>query len=261
MGPDIFFVLELLWQFLNGKGARGLLQKLALSHILANLMPDLPETHMGTTFPLGSDLEWFEQIVDLSTDFFGKLVEGGESQLAEVKAKWPTVQASGDQDHLEHLADVGGEASDFVDEASDVALVAMYHWVERSMKNILSRVLRGLGRSDTNIRGMDAQSLRQKFSASARVKFETLSHDQTVNSLRIFANSWKHNADLVADNLCRDLGLPVPSTYRSYLAEVAIREAMGAKVNLAAGCEAGTVVREYALAAATFIKALANACP
>ncbi len=216
---------------------------------------------MGTTFPLGGDLQWFEQIIDLGAGFFGKLVESGETQLADVEERWPIAQANGDPEYLEHLSDIGAEASDFVKEAADLAIVGMYHWVERSMKNVLIRVLHGLGQPYTPVARMDGPTLRSTFVRAGGINFANIAHEDSVTTLRLFANSWKHNADFVADALCQDLGLAVPSTYSNHLAESAVRDAMGAKIGLQAGCSAGDVVRGYAPAAAAFAKALANACP
>jgi len=215
---------------------------------------------MGTTFSAG-DLAWFETITDLSAGFFGRLVQSGETQLAAVKSQWPKAQATGDAEHLEHLADLGAEASEFVDEAADVALVAMYHWAERSMKNVLVRALHGLQQQHGHVARMNAPVLRQTFEVEVGINLANVSNDRTVNTLRLFANSWKHNAEFADENLCRDLALPLPWAYRSQLAETAIREGMSAKAGLHADSHPGEVVRAYAPATAVFISALANACP
>jgi hypothetical protein len=158
--------------------------------------------------------------------FFGELLGLGEAEMGRIGKSFAEAAAKGDAAALEHFADEGGDMQYLIEEVAELAMVAMYHWVERTLKRELGRKV-----PMATVKKMDYPTLAAAFAATG-LDLNIIADAQLVTgTLRYFANSWKHNADAAGGPLLADLGLT--GDVLGHFSNEGIRQALSAKLALA----------------------------
>jgi len=172
-------------------------------------------------------------------------ISAAREQVADARAR------RSHPDSIEILLDDVADAHYFVNDVIDIALVALYHWVERDLKRILARSPRRPIASHMNVR-----DLHKEFAADG-LQLGTIRDFRVVDLLRVFANSWKHNSGKVAENVYAALKLRPPGPrdqhHFGHFANPQIAGALRRRVRLGANTPDAGLVAEYARRAARFL--------
>jgi len=179
--------------------------------------------------------------------FFGQLLGLGEAEMGRIGNGFAEAAAKGDTEALEHFADEGGNMQYLIEEVAELAMVAMYHWVERILKREL-----GLKVPMATVKKMDYPKLASAFAAKG-LDLNTLPDAQLVTgTLRYFANSWKHNAEAAGDPLLADLGLK--GDVFGHFSNEEIRQALSPKLALTQTGTGVEIVKALAPRALDFLR-------
>lgn len=182
-------------------------------------------------------------LLNTEASFAHNLAQLGKSQMAQFEAM---MSKTTNQDALEHYADEGAELATWMDAAADLSMVATYHWAEKTLKTELI-FSSSKKRDKKKARSMGILEVATKLEQKGRPISKLPSFSLVTGTLRLFSNSWKHNADEVAENLWKDIR---PSTTAKKpsrrLADEAMRNALATKAQLATASTANEIATGFA---------------
>ena len=90
----------------------------------------------------------------------------------------------------------------FLTEMAEILLVAVYHWVERSLKGILRYIPPAPRPIPRELKG-----IKQIFQAEHGIRIAEQPSYFKIIILRDFANSWKHSPEMPSEHLIKSLGI------------------------------------------------------
>ena len=207
---------------------------------------------------------WLAPDITVEAQLFEEMVDPAERRVLQLRKQCDEAQKSGEQDAIDWFIDEGTAAENLLVQVSDICLVAIYHWVERTAKTRLGSKLPTAKRDSSHLRGLNLAGIEAEFKKLG-VDLSGLPGFTAVEPLRRFANSWKHDPSDPDERLCKELGLAAGRRGRSgpgYLSDDDLRMAMISKVGhapKAAIQTAADVVRAYADVTAKFLKGLLRA--
>lgn len=189
-------------------------------------------------------------LVRLESDFFDQLVGAGDTKIADARAAFQAaVKANEGDDALDHYAEEAGGAEDFARDVAEVTMVALYHWVERTLKRELAAASK---KPASKFARLAYPALDTEFSTKG-ITLTALANGPLVTAtLRLFANSWKHSPASVHPLLLADLGL-TGEHVDGHFEDAAIRSALAAKLGSAQGSSPGEIVRLFVVKAREFL--------
>jgi len=189
--------------------------------------------------------------------FFTRILELGADEMDRIEEEFKKASAGNDKKHMAHLANEGAETLGFIEESAELAMVAMYHWVERTMKRELVRLHRAQKMDSKKVGRMRYPELETSFKALG-VQIDALTNATLVTqTLRKFANSWKHNAESASDELKKDLG--ITAELRGHFSEEEILKTLSQKLGTKEDASAPDIVRAFVSATEKFLLALISA--
>ena len=126
-----------------------------------------------------------------------------------------------------------------VETLADIYHVALYHWVETKLKTLLSYIgnmsLEKTGR-------LSARDLGEALRVNG-VDLQDASHSEDVLvTLRLFANSWKHNPVRPSRQLLRHMKLDASELVFGHLGCSKVHRALAARLGVSDGADALTGV-------------------
>ena len=149
-----------------------------------------------------------------------------DQEQREVDRLFVDLPADADSDaHPAFAAHIDVES--FLAEAHDIALTAAYHWVERDLKALCmyTASVRGETKADIDgIRKFNFPELKGRFNRY-RIALKNLPRHDVVEVMWRFANSWKHNAWEVDEELAKALKLTHPVLKMGHLGVDSVRRA------------------------------------
>lgn len=214
---------------------------------------------MGTNL---SRRESWEDGLDAQRAVLERMLVNQEQERDEVEATLAAVPQNADPEtHPAFEAYVDTDA--FLNHVYDIVLVATYHWVERELKALCRWTFVANDQPEETaekIRQWSFQKVEGGFGKYG-IALAALADYRIVNVLREFANSWKHNGDVISEPLCRLLGLECPESCDSHVGTKAVRDAMCELVSPGQPERAITVVRLFIERAERFLRAVVAAAP
>ena len=204
--------------------------------------------------------KWLEPNISAEAYLFVEMLEPGERRVKVLRAAFEEVKDQG-QDAIDYFIDEGAPAEAFLVQVSDVCLVAMYHWVERTAKTRLVSKLRKARKASSDVGRLNFDGLVKGLDREG-VAVRQLPGLEAIDILRMFANSWKHEPDAPDESFCGVLGLSPGRRGGGHLADDDLRTAMFARLGgarMTVAPDAPDVVRSYAKVAADFLEALLRA--
>lgn len=158
-----------------------------------------------------------------------------------------------DPGYIGFLEDEAADLNAFIAEASQLMLVALYHWVERELKGILARCSPTTMQDDRSFPAISKAFLAHDVHLDRTPSFAT------IEVLRHFANSWKHNPRGASATLLAALCLSSEERYR--LSDFAVESALRKHVALEDVAEDHDVIRAFRDRALAFLCAVTDSAP
>ncbi len=185
---------------------------------------------------------------------FDAMLDDVTRQISHLTALWASYKNDPefDHEHADSLIDEGASAQALQTDIAEIALTAVFHWVERRCTGLL------LNKAGTGSKDEDRKLAKEGFPekvtllAARGVDLTTLPQYGRINGvLRPFANSWKHQEG-PNKPLLDALGLPEQGHY-DLLDDDAIRAGLAEKAGLDANADMARIVRAYADLATKFL--------
>ncbi len=163
-----------------------------------------------------------------------------------------------DSDYVAVLEDDASTFNAFVEDASHLLLVAMYHWIERSLKLVLSHCDHGAQRAPRDVAHMNMEAVAKALGAY-QVDLRAMPNFGVIEILRLHANSWKHDGK-ASNKLLQGLGVPLkPRPLR--LSDSPLEKALRRSVGLKVSSDEEQLVLAFRERALQFLSAVADAAP
>jgi hypothetical protein len=205
---------------------------------------------------------WLLPDVMREGEVFESMLEAVEGRLKLLDSSWREMQREpGCPDEAaDELAEEGTSAVAMRVDIAEIALTAIFHWVERRCTLLLLRKAAAKHDDAKTIEKLAKDDFRKKVNGLKvrGVELASQPHFALIDSaLREFANSWKHR-DEPKPELLAALGLVGPPPVE-LLKDDALRKVMAAAVGIRADSDPGDIVRAFARAAAEFLRAVYRA--
>jgi hypothetical protein len=194
----------------------------------------------------------FEQSFQMHAPFFVRLVETARTEVDHVGELFERAGPEADAAYLEWLSQDAGDANGFVNEVADLALVAMYHWVERELKSVLSWV--PTAPEPEKIAHFAWKQIDAQFERGG-VRLKSLRDEGIIQLLRQFANSWKHGPRAPGAELLARLRLKNTDGY-GYLGNSRIRSAVRRRLRLPPDAGITEIVEAFSARTQRFLNIL-----
>lgn len=140
----------------------------------------------------------------LRKHYYEETIRVLEGELNSLEEKYQQAARDiSDPEYLEVLAEEGGTTVAFLRETSEMLLVSTYHWVEKKLKVLL----RWAPEADSaGAEQLNFPAIKERFHSSG-IRLESIQSYNSVDTLRVFANSWKHQPNRPSQALVSKLRL------------------------------------------------------
>jgi hypothetical protein len=162
-------------------------------------------------------------------------------------------RAGNDPEYVNSLENEASEFNAFIGEASQLLLVALYHWVERELKAVLGHCDPAAARRRPDLKAIGVAL------ATLGVHLEQIPSYTDIDLLRHFANSWKHDPLWASAKLLNALGLDQKDQLR--LSDLEVEAALRRAVALGDDADERELILAFCNRALDFLWAVADAAP
>jgi hypothetical protein len=146
------------------------------------------EATMGSARSPAVRRKMIEIAIRVGEEQFVDLLDALITRRATLAERYRTAQM--DRTDLDFMEMEFADVNAWLVEMAELVMVGVHHWIERETKQLAG----GLpGQKLATIREMDAAKVRATF-RRAGIDLHLVPGYQQIDTLRLFANSWKHNA-------------------------------------------------------------------
>jgi hypothetical protein len=236
--------------------------------------------------------DWFQQGffatgVVFEQDLFKRLLSDAKKAVDEVERRIADAEAAHaagskklDDDDWEHLGDQRHEANSFATDVAELVAVAIYHWVERTLKVEARRLAKGAqpaavpqpsgkkqaAKKAPKGKGQGKKPKNSEYDALKTtitdavptVDWKQIPNERDVDLLRLFANSWKHEPIRAATPLAKELKVNVKGEY-GLLSSDPVRIAIATRLGIPTNAAPPEVVACFLERSAKFLLAVGTA--
>jgi hypothetical protein len=193
-----------------------------------------------------------EGMVFMEANFLRDIIRPVAQRLDIINTRFDAAKQRGaDGEELSHWADEWGDAESFGESLAALTLVGTYHWIERWRK----RRLREAG-----VKGKlpaDAQALLALLAGKYDLSL-VAAHEPVAETLRLFANAWKHDGDQASPSLAANLMMD-PNLSYGLMDDERVRGALGTRAGLNARARIDEIVLAWVTLATQYVQALLGA--
>jgi hypothetical protein len=201
---------------------------------------------------------WLLPEIEREGEAFGAMLKAVQGQLTSLEQSWSSLKDEDEwpDEYADALSDEGAATEAIQVQIADIALTAIFHWIERRLTLLLAHKARANGEPPLKVKGLRQAGFSEKVSAlkDRGVALATLPQYRLIDSvLREFSNSWKHRDQPKAE-LLKALKITASPPPLELLEDDAIRRGMANAVGLRADASVPDIVHATAEAATTFLR-------
>lgn len=170
----------------------------------------------------------YSHVLQMKKDFYSHTLEILESAITDFEQLYAEGIEEYSSEHLEDLADEGGLLLSYLRDTAELLLVSEYRWVETSLKILLCWAP-DLKKKKVNKFNFD--QIKAEFNKRG-TDLEAIDSHSSVNLLRNFANSWKHEPSQPSRQLLANLKISKTDNLRGLLSCEPIWNAMHKRLDI-----------------------------